>query len=68
MVNTQGGPRHNSLAQTLDVDGNPIPRIYSAGELGSFFGHLYQGGSNLPEALVFGMIAGEHAAGLGAWC
>ncbi|MEW6186919.1 MAG: FAD-dependent oxidoreductase [Thermodesulfobacteriota bacterium] len=62
IVNTQGGPKHNHLAQTLDMEGNPIPRLYTPGELGSFFGHLYQGGSNLPEALAFGLIAGECAA------
>jgi len=67
IVNTQGGPRHNHLAQTLDVEGNPIPRLYTPGELGSFFGHLYQGGSNLPEALAFGLIAGEQAANELPW-
>jgi len=67
IVNTQGGPRHNSLAQTLNVEGDPIPRLYTPGELGSFFGHLYQGGSNLPEALAFGRIAGECAARETPW-
>jgi len=67
IVNTQGGPRHNSLAQTLDIEGKPIPRLYTPGELGSFFGHLYQGGSNLPEALAFGLIAGENAANEMPW-
>jgi succinate dehydrogenase/fumarate reductase flavoprotein subunit len=62
IINTQGGPKHNSRSQALDMDENPIPRLYTAGELGSFFGHLYQGGSNLPEALAFGLIAGEQAA------
>jgi len=67
IVNTQGGPKHNSLAQTIDLEGNPIPRLYTPGELGSFFGHLYQGGSNLPEALAFGLIAGEQAAKETPW-
>jgi succinate dehydrogenase/fumarate reductase flavoprotein subunit len=67
IVNTQGGPKHNSLAQTLDQKGNPISRLYSPGELGSFFGHLYQGGSNLPEALAFGLIAGECGAKENPW-
>jgi succinate dehydrogenase/fumarate reductase flavoprotein subunit len=62
IINTQGGPKHNSRAQALDMEGKPIPRLYKAGELGSFFGHLYQGGSNLPEALAFGRMAGEQAA------
>ncbi len=67
IINTQGGPKHNCLSQALDMNGNPIPRLYTAGELGSFFGHLYQGGSNLPEALAFGLIAGEQAAAEISW-
>ncbi|MGA2160414.1 MAG: FAD-binding protein [Dehalococcoidia bacterium] len=62
LVNTQGGPRHNKYGQVLDPDGEPIPRLYAAGELGSFFGFLYQTGSNYPEAWVFGRIAGRRAA------
>jgi succinate dehydrogenase/fumarate reductase flavoprotein subunit len=67
LINTQGGPRHNCRAQALDMEGKPIPRLYKAGELGSFFGHLYQGGSNLPEALAFGRLAGEGAAAEIPW-
>ncbi|MCL2632354.1 MAG: FAD-binding protein [Coriobacteriia bacterium] len=67
LVNTQGGPLHNKHGQTLDVDGNPIPRLYTVGELGSVFGWLYQGGSNFPEAMAFGYIAGEHASALEDW-
>ena len=60
--NTQGGPRRNSKAQVLRPDGSPIPRLYSAGELGSIFGMLYPGGGgNLSECVVFGRIAGENA-------
>jgi acetyl esterase len=46
----------------LDPDGRPIPRLYSAGELGSIYGFLYQGGGNLAECLAFGRIAGANAA------
>jgi succinate dehydrogenase/fumarate reductase flavoprotein subunit len=62
LINTQGGPRHNLHAQVLDYDNKPIPRLYAAGELGSFFGFLYQGGNNFPEAWAFGQIAGKNAA------
>ncbi len=62
LVNTQGGPKRNKFAQVLDPDDKPIPRLYSAGELGSFFGFLYQEGSNYPEAWAFGRIAGTRAA------
>jgi len=66
-TNTQGGPKHNGKAQTLDGDNKPIPRLYSPGEFGSFFGFLYPGGSNLPEAIAFGRIAGENAAAEKPW-
>jgi succinate dehydrogenase/fumarate reductase flavoprotein subunit len=49
------------------VNGQPIPRLYAAGELGSIFGHLYQVGSNFPEAIAFGRIAGRQAAALKPW-
>ncbi len=67
LINTQGGPKHNTKAQTLDQDNKPIPRLYSPGEFGSFFGFLYPGGSNIPEAIAFGRIAGENAAGEKPW-
>ncbi|MDY7019560.1 MAG: FAD-binding protein [Chloroflexota bacterium] len=60
--NTQGGPKRNRRAQIVAIDGTPIPRLYSAGELGSIYGMLYpQGGSNLAECIAFGRIAGENA-------
>jgi succinate dehydrogenase/fumarate reductase flavoprotein subunit len=62
LVNTQGGPKHNKYGQVLDPDDKPIPRLYAAGELGSFFGFLYQVGTNYPEAWAFGRIAGRQAA------
>jgi succinate dehydrogenase/fumarate reductase flavoprotein subunit len=62
LLNTQGGPRRNERAQVLYPDGTPIPRLYSAGELGSLFGLLYQGAGNLGECLAFGRIAGREAA------
>ncbi len=61
--NTQGGPKRNHRAQILNVDGDPIPRLYAAGEFGSVYGMLYpSGGGNLAECFAFGRIAGEHAA------
>ncbi len=67
IINTQGGPKHNAQAQVLDKNDEPIPRLYAAGELGSFFAPLYENSSNIPEALAFGIIAGEHAAALMPW-
>ena len=66
-TNTQGGPRRNSAAQVLDTKRKPIPRLYSAGELGSVFSYHYQGGGNIAECIFFGQIAGEHAASEKPW-
>lgn len=60
--NTFGGPRRNARAQVLDAFGSPIPRLYSAGELGSIFVQYPQGGANIGECLAFGRIAGSNAA------
>jgi succinate dehydrogenase/fumarate reductase flavoprotein subunit len=64
LSNTQGGPVHNAKQQIIDVDGNAIPRLYAAGEMGSSFGHLYLAGGNIAECFVTGRIAGTEAAGL----
>ena len=62
LVNTQGGPRRNKDAQVIGIDGEPIGRLYSAGELGSIYSFLYQGGGNIGECFAFGRIAGANAA------
>ncbi|MBI2304962.1 MAG: FAD-binding protein [Chloroflexi bacterium] len=62
ITNTQGGPVHNEKQQVLDPLGQPIPHLYAAGELGSFFGHLYELGGNLGECFASGRIAGEAVA------
>ncbi len=67
MYNTQGGPRRNTSCQIVDPFNNPIPRLYSAGELGSFWGWMYNGGGNNSECLVTGRIAGTNAASLKSW-
>lgn len=61
VLNTQGGARRNARAEVIDVDGNPIPHLYSAGEFGGLTSVNYQGATNLGECLVFGRIAGENA-------
>ncbi|MCD6074697.1 MAG: fumarate reductase/succinate dehyfrogenase, flavoprotein subunit, partial [Rhodospirillales bacterium] len=48
--------------RVLNKEGSPIGRLYSAGELGSLWGHLYCGGGNVGEALAVGRIAGRNAA------
>lgn len=66
-INTQGGPRRNKDAQIVDVAGNPIPRLYSSGEVGSIHGFQYNGGGNLGECVAFGRIAGQNAAKQKPW-
>lgn len=68
ILNTQGGPRRNEHGQVLNPFKRPIPRLYSAGELGSMWGHIYQGATNNSEACVFGRIAGKCAANETPWC
>lgn len=65
--NTQGGPVHNGHQQIIDVNDEPIPRLYAAGELGSSFGHLYLAGGNISECFVTGRIAGREVAALNPW-
>lgn len=62
ILNTQGGPRRNANAEVLGVDGEPIPHLYSAGELGGICAFQYNSGGNLGECMVFGKIAGTNAA------
>ena len=61
LYNTQGGPKRNARAQILDVRGQPIKRLYSAGELGSLWHRNDPGAGNLSEALAFGRIAARNA-------
>ena len=56
-----------SRAQIVRPDGSPIPRLYSAGELGSIYSYLYQGTGNIGECLAFGRIAGRNAAAEQPW-
>lgn len=66
MINTQGGPKRNENAQTLDVNGEPIARLYNVGELGSLNGGNYNLG-NIAEAITTGRVAVLHAKGLADW-
>lgn len=65
--NTQGGPVHDTRQRVLNPFGEPIPRLYEAGELGSIWGHLYLSGGNLSECFITGRIAAAEAAALAPW-
>jgi fumarate reductase flavoprotein subunit len=60
---TLGGLRINARAQVLDIRGNPIPRLYAAGEVtGGIHGSKRLPGNSIPACIVFGRIAGANAA------
>ena len=66
MTNTQGGAKRNTDCQVVNVWGEPIPHLYSAGEFGSFYTDIYNGGGNLSECLFTGITAGTNAAAVKA--
>jgi 3-oxosteroid 1-dehydrogenase len=65
--NTFGGPRRNAKAQIVNAYGEPISRLYSAGELGSIFVQYPQGGANIGECIAFGRIAAKNAVAEKPW-
>jgi succinate dehydrogenase/fumarate reductase flavoprotein subunit len=67
-LNTQGGMVRNLQGQVLDKEGNPIPRLYAAGENGGFWNHLYQCMSNVgADCYAGGRMAGQTAADETPW-
>ena len=68
VLGTKGGPRTNGNGQVLDVDGEPIPGLYAAGNaMASAMGMTYGGaGGTLGPAMVFGYLAGRDAAESGS--
>lgn len=68
IYHTCGGPRKNGKGQVLDVDKNPIPRLYEAGSCGSTVAHAYGcSGHNWAEVTSFGIISGTECASLERW-
>lgn len=65
--NTKGGIDANAKRQAMDWDMNPIPRLYTAGEISSVFKFTYQAGGNVTECMVCGRLAGENAAAEQPW-
>lgn len=65
--NTKGGIMANARRQVLTWEHQPIPRLYTAGEISSAFQFVYQGGGNLAECIVFGRVAGRNAAAETPW-
>jgi len=67
-LNTQGGMVRNTKSQVLDFDGNPIPRLYAAGENGDIWTWVYQCMSNVGAGCYgYGRVAGQNAAAEEPW-
>jgi succinate dehydrogenase/fumarate reductase flavoprotein subunit len=62
LTNTQGGPRRNINCEIVTPYDTVIPHLYSAGEMGSFYTDIYNGGGNISECLYTGRTAGANAA------
>jgi len=66
---TAGGPRTNTQAQVINVRGEPVPRLYTAGSASTFaFVFLYPlSGTAIGDAFAMGRIAGRKAAAEVPW-
>jgi succinate dehydrogenase/fumarate reductase flavoprotein subunit len=65
LATASGGPRRDATSRVLRASGDgytPIGGLYAAGAAGSIWGHLTEHGGGLTDAIVFGRIAGAHAA------
>jgi succinate dehydrogenase/fumarate reductase flavoprotein subunit len=65
--NTKGGLQTDGDRHVVDWFNQPIPRLYSVGEMSSVMKFVYQGGGNLTECIVCGRIAGGNAAAENPW-
>ena len=63
-VGTKGGPVVDDHGRVLDVRGTPIPGLYAAGNvMANPAGPAYYGGGcSIGTGVVWGFLAGEHAA------
>jgi succinate dehydrogenase/fumarate reductase flavoprotein subunit len=63
-LGTKGGPKTDVNGRVVDIDGEPIPGLYAAGNvMASPFGMTYGGpGGTLGPGMVFGYLSGRHAA------
>jgi tricarballylate dehydrogenase len=60
---TYGGPKIDTTAQVQDMEDNPIPGLFAAGEIvGGILFHNSLRGGGLMHGAVFGKLAGANAA------
>jgi len=62
-VFTFGGLKADSLGRVVDHDGEPIANLYAAGEMTGLYYGTYTGSTSVLRGMVFGRLAGAHAAG-----
>lgn len=67
LLNTQGGPVRDAELRVLDARGTAIPRLCSAGEMGTVFPYRYNTGGNFAGAVADGRHAVRTLAALDAW-
>lgn len=61
-VFTNGGLATDTNARVLSNDSVVIPGLYAAGEVAGLYYGKYTGGTSVLRGVVYGKIAGEHAA------
>ena len=59
---TSGGPRRDAQARVVRPDSTAVLGLYAAGGAGTVWGPFTHSGGGLTDALVFGRLAGQHAA------
>ncbi|MBR9981781.1 MAG: flavocytochrome c [Desulfatitalea sp.] len=60
---TMGGVQINDKAQVIGLNRKPVPGLYAAGEVtGGVHGAVRLGSCAVTDCIVFGRIAGQHAA------
>ena len=62
VATTSGGPRRDACSRVVRPDGTLVPGLYAAGGAGTVWGPFTHSGGGLTDALVFGRLAGHHAA------
>jgi urocanate reductase len=69
IMGTGGGIKINADMQVIDVEGNPIPRLYAGGmTAGCWYGSSYPGcGYAVSGTVVMGRIAAQNAGANAAW-
>ena len=61
-VFTFGGLKTDQLGRVVDQDGEAIKNLYAAGEMTGLYYGTYTGATSVLRGMVFGRLAGKHAA------